>query len=395
VGLSARLRGQHRIVFAISVFLVMMSIAVPARADTQSAQNQVNNAQQNLNSAQGQAQAEDNALAAAQASLAAYTAQVDAMQARIARLDSTISADTQKLDQINASLAADRGRLAAYVRQSYENGGPEAALVYIISAKDIPSAIQRKEQVDHVATAAQTLVDRINRESQAAAQTLAVDNDTRAQLAVAEQQLATEQALVAVQTEQVQADDVAAHAAVNQAQTKLTQAQQVLSEAEAELAAERARGTIFNPIAGPLFTVDTDLTQPSDENSATLNNFLKGTAMAGLSDSFMRAEQSFHVSARYFVAHAILESAWGTSAIAQNKHNLFGFNANDANPYQSASTFPSFDACIQFVAQFVAQNYLSPTGRYYHGPTLRGMNVDYATDPYWASKIARIANTIP
>ena len=395
MGFSARVRGPLRVVLAIVVFAVLTSIALPARADTQSAQNQVNNAQQYLNSAEGQAQAEDNSLAAAQASLASYTAQVNAMQARIAQLDSTISSDTQTLDQINANLASDRARLGAYVRESYENGGSEATLVYVISAKDISTAIQRKDQVDQVAAAAQTLIAHINHEQAAAAQTLAADRDTRAQLTVVQQQLATEQALVAVQAEQVQAADLAAHAAVNQAQGALAQAQQVLSEAEAELAAERARGTIFNPINGPAFTVDTDLTQPSGENATTLNGFLKGTALANLGDSFMRAEQSFHVSARYFVAHAILESAWGTSAIAQNKHNLFGFNANDANPYQDATTFPSFDACIQYVAQFIAQNYLSPTGRYYHGPTLRGMNVDYASDPYWAAKIASIANTIP
>ena len=117
--------------------------------------------------------------------------------------------------------------------------------------------------------------------------------------------------------------------------------------------------------------------------------------MAGLGDSFMRAEQSFHVSARYFVAHAILESAWGTSAIARDKHNLFGFNANDRNPYQDATTFASFDACIQYVAQFVAANYLSANGRFYHGATLRGMNVNYASDPNWANKIASIAVTLP
>lgn len=395
MGFSARLRGLHRAALAIAVFVVLTSIALPARADTQSAQNQVDNAQQNLNSALGQAQAEDNALAAAQASLAEFTAKVNATLAQIAQLDSTITADAQKLDQINANLASDRARLGAYVRQSYENGGAEATLVYIINSKDIATAIQRKDRVDQVATAAQTLIDRINREQQAAAQTLASDRDARAQLAVAEQQLATEQALVAVQTQQVQEADVAAHAAVNQAQGELAHAQQALSEAQAELAAERARGTIFTPINGPVFTVDTDLTQPSGEDAATLNSFLKGTALANLGDSFMHAEQSFHVSARYFVAHAILESAWGTSAIARNKHNLFGFNADDANPYQDATTFPSFDACIQFVAQFVASNYLSPSGRYYHGPTLRGMNVDYASDPYWASKIAHIAGTIP
>lgn len=395
VGFSARLRDPHRVALAIAVFVVLTAIGVPARADTQSAQNQVNNAQQYLNSVEGQARAEDNSLAAAQASLASYTAQVNAMQARIAQLDSTISSDAQTLDQINANLASDRARLGAYVRQSYENGGSEATLVYVISAKDISTAIQRKDQVDQVATAAQTLIARINHEQDVAAQTLAADRDTRAQLTVVQQQLATEQALVAVQTEQVQAADIAAHAAVNQAQGALAHAQQVLSAAQAELAAERARGTIFNPVGGPVFTVDTDLTQPSGENASTVNGFLKGTALANLGDSFMHAEQSFHVSARYFVAHAILESAWGTSAIARDKHNLFGFNADDANPYQDATTFPSFDACIQYVAQFIAQNYLSPTGRFYHGPTLRGMNVDYASDPYWASKIASIADTIP
>jgi beta-N-acetylglucosaminidase len=58
-------------------------------------------------------------------------------------------------------------------------------------------------------------------------------------------------------------------------------------------------------------------------------------------------------------------------------------------------TFPSFDACIMYVAQFVKVNYLTPSGPFYHGPTLRGMNVDYASDPLWAEKIAAIADTIP
>jgi beta-N-acetylglucosaminidase len=152
---------------------------------------------------------------------------------------------------------------------------------------------------------------------------------------------------------------------------------------------------VFTPVSGPAFTIDTDLTKPSGETAAKLDSFLSGSALAGLGASFMNAEATYHVSARYFVAHAILESAWGTSAIAHDKHNLFGYGADDANPYGDAVSFPSFDACIQFVAQKVAHDYLSPTGAFYHGPTLRGMNVDYASDPLWASKIARIANTVP
>jgi beta-N-acetylglucosaminidase len=239
-----------------------------------------------------------------------------------------------------------------------------------------------------VTNAVQELVRRIVTDAARAAATLAQDNAARQQVAVAEAQAATTRAVIAVQEEQVQMADVSAHKAVLQAQTQL-------SAAQAALAAARAAGTIYTPVAGPLFTIDTDLTVPSGESAARINTFLQGTAMAGLGDSFMRAEQQFHVSARYFVAHAILESNWGSSAIAHDKHNLFGFNANDSNPYGDASTFASFDACIQYVAQFVQVHYLSPTGSYFHGPTLRGMNVDYASDPSWAAKIASIARTIP
>ena len=87
------------------------------------------------------------------------------------------------------------------------------------------------------------------------------------------------------------------------------------------------------------------------------------------------------MSARYLVAHSIKESGWGTSAIAQQKHNLFGYGADDSNPFGDAMSFPSFTACILYVAQEVKQSYLTPGGAYYHGPTLRGMNVDYASDP--------------
>ena len=379
---------RHRFISAAPAILVLSCIALPVAADNGDPQAQVNSAQQNLQNAKHAASAADRALAAAEAQLAADTARLDALQQRISALDVTIASDTTIVAQLNTQLAADRARLAAYVRQAYESGGPEAALVYIISAQDISTAIQRKEQVDHVATAAQTLVDRINSETARAQQTLDADNAARAQLAVAQQQAQTERAVVAVQEEQVQAADIAAHRAVGAAQ-------QQLSAAEAALAAARAADTIFAPVAGVTFTVDTDLTQPSGETADRINQFLQGTAMAGLGQSFMQAERTYHVSARYFVAHGILESDWGSSAIAHDKHNLFGFGADDANPYGDAQSFPSFDACIQYVAQFIEANYLSPNGRYYHGPTLRGMNVDYASDPGWADKIATIARSIP
>ena len=74
----------------------------------------------------------------------------------------------------------------------------------------------------------------------------------------------------------------------------------------------------------------------------------------------MQAEKTYGVSALYLVAHSIEESSWGTSSIAQNDDNLFGYGADDRDPAGDASSFPSFAACILYVAQQVKEKYLTP-----------------------------------
>ncbi len=383
---------RHRFVLALPCALALCLIASPASANPQdgvsAAQQAANAAKKAAQNARDAANNADTAYAQAKAALAAANANLAVLNAQISALHVTIASDTATLRTVEAELANDQAHLAAYLRQSYESGGSEAMLAYIISANTIAGAIQRDVQVNEIASASQQLVTRIGTEQTKAATTLAQNNAALAQLASAQEQAITAQAVIKVQEQDLLVADIAAH-------RQVSQAQKALSTAVAALAAARARDAIYPPVPGPLFTIDTNLTVPSGETAASLNQFLAGSALAGLGASFMQAEATFHVSARYFVAHAILESGWGTSAIAQDKHNLFGFNANDANPYGDATTFPSFDACIQYVAQFIASNYLSPTGAFYHGPTLRGMNVDYASDPNWAEKIASIADTIP
>lgn len=383
---------RRALLLATPLVVALSAIAQPASAAGDPGSD-VNNAQQQLQQARAQARSVDAQFSNAQSNLAAANAQLSALHARINELDAAITNDTTKVQQLQAQLAADRARLASYLRQSYESGGSEAALVYLMESRDISMAIDRKVQLDHVASATQDLLNRIHDESTQASQALTDAQNARVSVATAEEQARTTQAIVAVAAQQVQQADLAAHHAVTSSQNTL---QVALAAQAAALAAARAKsGVVYQPLPGSTFTIDTDLTKPSGETAAQLNAFLQGTALSGLGDSFMKAEREQHVSARYFVAHAILESAWGTSAIAQIKHNLFGFNANDRDPFGDATTFSSFDACIQFVANFVSVNYLQPSGRYYHGPTLRGMNVDYATDPLWAEKIALIASTIP
>ena len=103
-------------------------------------------------------------------------------------------------------------------------------------------------------------------------------------------------------------------------------------------------------------------------------------------------EVKYGVNALYLMAHAIHESAWGTSDIAYDKHNLFGYGAVDSDPYSGAYTYDSFSGSVEDAAKKVSTNYLSPKGSFYNGAFLgnkgAGMNVKYASDPYWGEKIA-------
>lgn len=378
----------------------MTGIALPARADSAPS---VAQAQQNLAQAQSKARQASTALGAAQQQLAGAQQQLAAVQARAIALDLTVTTDTARVTALDQQVREDKTDLAAYVRSIYKSGGSEGAIAYIIASGNLGDAFQRVAELDRVNQAGKILLTRIATTQAAAKQALADATTARQQAQLASEQAATAEAVVAVEEEQLQTVAIVAAQYVHTAQHQLSAAeQQAAAQAAAAAAAAAAAqhaaqnsGTIYSPVSGPTFTIDTDLTTPSGETAARLDAFLSGTELAGLGGSFMAAEHTYQVSARYLTAHAILESAWGTSAISVDKHNLFGYGADDANPYVDAKTFASFDACIQYVAQKVATNYLSPNGAFYHGPTLRGMNVDYASDPLWASSIARIANTIP
>jgi peptidoglycan hydrolase CwlO-like protein len=145
---------------------------------------------------------------------------------------------------------------------------------------------------------------------------------------------------------------------------------------------------------GGSFSIYTDLRIVPQVDAGALNAYFSGTAFAGLGPAFVNAGRRHGVNPLYLVAHAIEESAFGTSQMAQGKNNLFGIAAYDSNP-DAAMSFPSFQACIDFEAQFVRRDYLDPQGAFYRGPNLKGMNVNYASDRRWASNITAIYLTLP
>ena len=116
--------------------------------------------------------------------------------------------------------------------------------------------------------------------------------------------------------------------------------------------------------------------------------------LAGKGATFKAAEQKYGVNALYLVAHSALESAWGKSNIAKAKNNFFGIAAYDSSPYTSATRFDNVDAGILGAARWINEKYLSnssyPARGAYLGNKANGMNVNYATAPYWGESIASI-----
>ena len=174
----------------------------------------------------------------------------------------------------------------------------------------------------------------------------------------------------------------------------------ITSEAVTPIIKEKNRvATLKNNL-----NIDMDLSSPS---GLTLSDY-KTVLSNNLSDQnkifeqnaevFYKAEQKYKVNGIFIAAVGIHESAWGTSKIASDKKNLFGFTAYDSDPYNSATTFDSYENAINKVAETLSTKYLHTagtkigddliaTGAYFNGTTAKSVNVRYASDEAWADKV--------
>ena len=112
---------------------------------------------------------------------------------------------------------------------------------------------------------------------------------------------------------------------------------------------------------------------------------------------FKEAEETYGTNALLAFATALNESAWGTSSIALNKNNLFGYGASDSCPYDCAYSYASPRDSIMDYASKSSVSYENVYGSYYYGSHYgnksSGKNIKYATDPYWGEKMAGYAFT--
>ncbi|MDU1708551.1 MAG: glucosaminidase domain-containing protein [Anaerococcus vaginalis] len=129
------------------------------------------------------------------------------------------------------------------------------------------------------------------------------------------------------------------------------------------------------------------LTNKTNLTAEELEYGLKNTNLQGLGKDFKKAEEKYEVNAILLMGMAKHETGNGHSYLAKTKNNLFGFNAIDQDPINSANTFKDKGESIDHVAKFLKENYLSEDGKYYNGISTKSIGKLYASDPEWSNKV--------
>lgn len=132
------------------------------------------------------------------------------------------------------------------------------------------------------------------------------------------------------------------------------------------------------------------------------------STLLGMGSTIVDAARTYNVNEVYLLAHAILESGWGTSALAQGSvkgyegyYNFFGIGAYDKDPNNGGAYLAKSrgwdtpEKGIRGAAEWISSNYIN-SGTY-HQNTLYKMRWNtsvtwhqYATDLKWANSIARV-----
>lgn len=108
--------------------------------------------------------------------------------------------------------------------------------------------------------------------------------------------------------------------------------------------------------------------------------------------TFIQEQNDIFVNGSMMFSLACNESAYGQSQYAIEQHNVFGHGAFDENP-DLATMYADLKDCVhQHAYYFIQQAYANPKDWRYHGSWFgdkgSGINVQYASDPYWGEKAA-------
>ena len=134
-----------------------------------------------------------------------------------------------------------------------------------------------------------------------------------------------------------------------------------------------------------------DVTSISRVTQSEFEKVLVNTGMSDVAWVFSFCEERFGINGIILAGLVALESGWGTSERSHSERNMTGYNIVSNS---SSYSFPTRADSVIATARLLANDYLSPEGRYYNGKSLEAINIKYCANSDWHTKITAIANKL-
>lgn len=140
--------------------------------------------------------------------------------------------------------------------------------------------------------------------------------------------------------------------------------------------------------------INSSMDQYYDVSNDSVDDTLSRSQFYGAVDSFFEYQYMYGANALMMISLAANESAFGRSSLSFTRNNLFGHSAYDTDVEANASRYLNVDNSVYAHAKYyISSSYSSPEWENYRGSFFgnkaSGMNVMYASDPYWGEKAAQ------
>ena len=141
-----------------------------------------------------------------------------------------------------------------------------------------------------------------------------------------------------------------------------------------------------------------DLGKWSPLSDAEIDKFIKNSNSKSpfTGAAINKAAKASGLDPRYILAHAAVESAWGTSEYGRKDHNYFGIGAFDSNP-DNAKNYGNSGMVDGLVngAVWIRKNYYDKGQKTIYTMRYNGGKHQYCTSTTWVDTIASIMDRMP
>lgn len=132
----------------------------------------------------------------------------------------------------------------------------------------------------------------------------------------------------------------------------------------------------------------------AEREALNLSKYKEATTksmMIGIGAYAKELEATYNINALFIIAAAVHEGDYGMSYHSQTSKNMYGIGVFDSNPETVGYDAPQ-ESMLAFVTRYAGGGYASMSdwrsAGLVPGNKTAGMNVRYASDPHWGSKIA-------